>query len=141
MNPEQMAEVELLQVDLSEIVVWGKVPCSPAEEEWGQVDPIPLNQYLSRKPNQVDCFEVKGRSMVGAGLEPGDIIIAEMGTDPKPGQIAICLVDGCKFSVKRWTGDEVVTDTRTHQHYPLLAFSRIEAIGIVLKVIKDPSSM
>ena len=43
---------------------------------------------------------VSGDSMVGAGLNDGDLLVIDRSKNPENGKIAVCLVDG-EFTVKR----------------------------------------
>ena len=41
-----------------------------------------------------------GRSMIGAGLDDGDLLVIDRSLEPQDGKIAVCLIDG-DFTVKR----------------------------------------
>ncbi len=63
-----------------------------AEEE--TLDLISFDEYLVRDPEKTYVLEVKGDSMIEAGIHEGDLVIAERKGDPKDGDIVIAEVDG-----------------------------------------------
>lgn len=65
---------------------------SPAEEEL--VDTISLDDYLIENKESSYLLEVKGDSMIDAGIQEGDLVIAERTNSPKEGDIVIAEVDG-----------------------------------------------
>jgi DNA polymerase V len=44
--------------------------------------------------------KASGNSMIGAGIDDGDIMVIDRSLEPRDGKIAICFVDG-EFTVKR----------------------------------------
>ena len=61
---------------------------------------ISLDKELVKNRDATFYARVSGESMVGAGLDDGDLLIIDRSLDPKNGKIAVCLVDG-EFTVKR----------------------------------------
>jgi len=61
---------------------------------------LDLNRALVRHPNATFYGRVKGYSMVGAGIEEGDLLVIDKSLEPKEGDIAVCFLDG-EFTVKR----------------------------------------
>ena len=53
-----------------------------------------LDGYLVEKKDKTYLLEVKGESMIDAGIHEGDLVIAERGKEPKVGDIVIAEVDG-----------------------------------------------
>ena len=45
-------------------------------------------------------MQSKSDSMIGAGLDDGDLLVIDRSLNPENGKIAVCLVDG-EFTVKR----------------------------------------
>src|SRR6185369_11293741 len=70
---------------------------SPAEEEI--LDTMTLDQWLIKRREATYMLEVKGESMINAGIRPGDTALVERGKDPKHGDIVIACVDG-KWTMK-----------------------------------------
>tara|TARA_B100000963_G_scaffold359796_1_gene388242 strand:- start:26759 stop:27190 length:432 start_codon:yes stop_codon:yes gene_type:complete len=61
---------------------------------------ISLDKELVKNKDATFYARVSGESMVGAGLDDGDLLVIDRSSDPKNGKIAVCLVDG-EFTVKR----------------------------------------
>ena len=61
---------------------------------------ISLDKELVKNKEATFYARVDGDSMVGAGLEDGDLLVIDRSLNPENGKIAICLVDG-EFTVKR----------------------------------------
>lgn len=63
-------------------------------------DFIDLNKELIRNPDSTFLAKVRGNSMVGLGLENGDVMIIDKSLEPKHRKVVICVVDG-EFTIKR----------------------------------------
>jgi DNA polymerase V len=61
---------------------------------------LDLNEYLIQHPAATFFVRVDGDSMVGAGIQQGDILIVDRSLEPVSGQIVIAVIDGA-FTVKR----------------------------------------
>ena len=61
---------------------------------------ISLDKELVKNKDATFYARVDGDSMVGAGLDDGDLLVIDRSLNPENGKIAICLVDG-EFTVKR----------------------------------------
>tara|TARA_B100000795_G_C22666948_1_gene386395 strand:+ start:127 stop:561 length:435 start_codon:yes stop_codon:yes gene_type:complete len=61
---------------------------------------ISLDRELVKNKEATFYARVSGDSMVGAGLDDGDLLVIDRSKNPENGKIAICLVDG-EFTVKR----------------------------------------
>ena len=61
---------------------------------------ISLDRELVKNKEATFYARVSGDSMVGAGLEDGDLLVIDRSLNPENGKIAVCLVDG-GFTVKR----------------------------------------
>lgn len=65
---------------------------TPAEEEF--VDTMSIDDYLIENKESTYLLEVKGDSMIDAGIQEGDLVIAERRNNAKDGEIVIAEVDG-----------------------------------------------
>lgn len=63
-----------------------------AEEEVG--DALSLDDYLIKNREATFMLEVSGESMIDAGIQEGDYVLAERTSNPKVGDIVIAEVDG-----------------------------------------------
>jgi DNA polymerase V len=61
---------------------------------------LDLNSLVIRHKEATFYARVSGQSMIGAGLEDGDIIVIDKSLEPRDNKIAVCCIDG-EFTVKR----------------------------------------
>tara|TARA_B100000963_G_scaffold350999_1_gene361990 strand:+ start:744 stop:1175 length:432 start_codon:yes stop_codon:yes gene_type:complete len=61
---------------------------------------ISLDKELVKNSESTFYARVSGESMVGAGLDDGDLLVIDRSKNPENGKIAICFIDG-DFTVKR----------------------------------------
>ena len=61
---------------------------------------ISLDRELVKNKEATFYARVSGDSMVGAGLENGDLLIIDRSLNPENGKIVVCLING-EFTVKR----------------------------------------
>jgi len=61
---------------------------------------ISLDKELVKNKEATFYARVDGNSMIGAGLEDGDLLIIDRSLYPENGKIVVCLIDG-DFTVKR----------------------------------------
>lgn len=71
---------------------------SPAEDY--VEDRLDLNELLVKRQEATYFLRVKGDSMVGAGIHPGDLIIVDRSVDPQDGHVVVAEVNG-ELTVKR----------------------------------------
>ena len=76
---------------------------APAEEQ--EADPMSLDEYLIRKPENTFMLTVSGDSMIDAGIQPGDLVLVEKGVNPRSGQIVVAQVDG-EWTLKYYVKDQ-----------------------------------
>lgn len=78
-----------------------KVPAgfpSPADDHLEAK--LDLNQYLIRHPAATFFVRASGDSMIGAGIQDGDILVVDRSLEPVEGKIVIAAVGG-ELTVKR----------------------------------------
>ncbi|MBI2439922.1 MAG: repressor LexA [Lentisphaerae bacterium] len=114
----------------------GAVPAgfpSPAEEEL--VDTINLEEFLVRRPEATYLLTVSGDSMVEAGIYPGDIILVEKGTTPKPHDIVVAQVDD-EWTIKYFEQDaQGVRLAPANAKYKAIRPKRSLTIGGVVRAV------
>ena len=71
---------------------------SPAEDHL-DLD-LDLSSYLIQHPSATFCVRVEGDSMVGAGIQSGDVILIDRALTPNRGSIVLAILDG-EFTVKK----------------------------------------
>ena len=61
---------------------------------------ISLDKELVKNQESTFYARVSGDSMLGAGIDDGDLLVIDKSLSPKNGKIAVCFIDG-DFTVKR----------------------------------------
>jgi len=79
------------------------------------------------------ALRVKGDSMIGAGIEPGDIVFVRKQEDADPGQIVVARVDG-EVTVKRLKRQRghLALVPENPAYKPILVGSGTEVVGVVV---------
>jgi len=75
---------------------------SPATDALGDV--ITIDEYLVEHPSSTVLVEVRGNSMVEAGIHDGDFLVVERKNNPAMGKIVVAIVDG-DFTIKYLRSD------------------------------------
>ena len=70
---------------------------SPATEILG--DAISIDDFLVAHPASTVLVQVRGDSMIGAGIHDGDYLVVERRANPPTGSIVVAIVDG-DFTIK-----------------------------------------
>ncbi len=80
---------------LAEVPLLGLVEAGfPSPGEEAVLDTVNLDDYLVKNKSATYLLEVKGDSMIEAGIQEGDLVLAERGKPPRLGDIVIAQVDG-----------------------------------------------
>ena len=61
---------------------------------------ISLDKELVKNQESTFYARVSGDSMLGAGIDDGDLLVIDKSLSPENGKIAVCFIDG-DFTVKR----------------------------------------
>ena len=100
---------------------------------------ISLDKELVKNKEATFYARVDGDSMVGAGLEDGDLLVIDRSKNPVNGKIAVCLVDG-EFTVKRIKKEKdklyLMPENKKYEPIELKEESELIIWGIVEYVIK-----
>ena len=109
---------------------------SPAESY--VESPLDLNELLVHKPAATFFVRVAGDSMIGAGIQPDDILVVDRSLRAEDGSIVIAAVDG-DFTVKtlRSDGAGVRLEAANPAYAPILFADGMElrVFGVVTAVI------
>ena len=109
---------------------------SPAEDHL-DLD-LDLNSYLVQHPSATFCCRVEGDSMVGAGIQTGDVIMIDRSLTPQKGSIVLAVLDG-EFTVKRVDiqDDKLLLIPENHKLKPIEVGeeSNFQVWGVVTFVI------
>ena len=100
---------------------------------------ISLDRTLVKNKEATFYAKVSGQSMVGAGIDDGDLLIVDKSLEPKNNSIAVCFIDG-EFTVKRLkiSGGNVYLQPENASYKPIKITNDndFQVWGIVTHVIK-----
>lgn len=100
---------------------------------------ISLDKVAVKNEAATFYARVAGQSMIGAGLDDGDLLVIDRSLEPQDGKIAVCLIDG-DFTVKRLKVEkDCIWLMAENKHYkPILVTEENELMiwGIVTHVLK-----
>ena len=100
---------------------------------------ISLDKVLVRNKEATFYARVSGDSMVGAGLDDGDLLVIDRSLNPENGKIAVCLIDG-EFTVKRIKKEKnklyLMPENKKYKPIKLKEENELIIWGIVEYVIK-----
>jgi DNA polymerase V len=109
---------------------------SPADDFLDRT--LDLNEHLIKHPSSTFFVKVKGDSMVGAGINSGDILIVDRSLEPKDKRIIVAVVNG-DFTVKRISkrGDKLTLISENPKYSPIEIKDSMdfEVWGVVIHVI------
>jgi len=101
---------------------------------------ISLDNVLVKNREATFYAKASGTSMIGAGIDDGDIMVIDRSLEPQNKKIAICLIDG-EFTVKRIKieKDAVYLMPENNNYQPIKVTDENELViwGIVTYVIKN----
>ncbi|MEJ5978865.1 translesion error-prone DNA polymerase V autoproteolytic subunit [Novosphingobium sp. PS1R-30] len=89
----QIVPIHLALIELPILLVSASAGFpSPAHDD--MEEPINLGDWLIEHPAASYVMRVEGRSMEGAGINDGDLIVVSRAKKPRPGHIVVALVHG-----------------------------------------------
>lgn len=106
-----------------------------AAEHVDEMMPLPV-ELVGDGP--VFLLEVKGESMIDAGIHPGDLVAVRSQPDATDGEIVAVLVEGEEATVKRLRrrGDKVILESENPAYEPMVFSEGVELIGKVISVLR-----
>lgn len=128
----------LIPRNLGEVRVLGVVeagfPTSAAEE---MIDTMSLDEWLVEKKEATYLLKVKGESMLGAGILPGDLVLVERGAEPKAGEIVIAEIDG-EYTMKylRKKGNKLYLEASNKAYTDIYPKEELKIPAVVRAVIR-----
>ena len=100
---------------------------------------ISLDKELVKNQESTFYARVSGDSMLGAGIDDGDLLVIDKSLSPENGKIAVCLVDG-EFTVKRIKKEKdkfyLIPENKKYKPIELKEDNELIIWGIVEYVIK-----
>ena len=100
---------------------------------------ISLDNELVTNKEATFYARVSGDSMIGAGLDDGDLLVIDRSLNPENGKIAVCLVDG-EFTVKRIKKEKdklyLIPENKKYTRIEIKEENELIIWGVVEYVIK-----
>lgn len=106
-----------------------------AAEHVEEVMPLPVD-LVGDGP--VFLLEVKGDSMIDAGIHEGDLVAIRSQKEARDGEIVAALIDGEEASVKRLRRKDgkVILESANPAYEPMVFSDGVEIIGKVVSVLR-----
>ena len=106
-----------------------------AAEQIEDVMPLPT-ELVGEGP--VFLLEVKGDSMIDAGIHEGDLVAVHSQPDALDGEIVAALIDGEEATIKRLRrkNGKVILESENPAYKPLVFTDGVELIGKVVSVLR-----
>jgi repressor LexA len=123
---------------IRDIPVLGRIAAGTpilAAEQVEEVMPLPT-ELVGDGP--VFLLEVKGDSMIDAGIHEGDLVAIHSQPDARDGEIVAALIDGEEATVKRLRreGGKVILVSENPAYEPMVFSEGVELIGKVVSVLR-----
>ncbi len=134
-NKDMRGKLTLMQ-SLDEIPVLGLVEAGfPTVAEEDRSDTMSIEEYLIDNKSASYILEVKGDSMIDAGIHEGDLVIVERSEFPRVGDIVIAEVDG-SWTMKyyRLKGNKPYLEP-ANKNFPLIYPREELKIAAVVKAV------
>ncbi|MCX6172219.1 MAG: translesion error-prone DNA polymerase V autoproteolytic subunit [Flavobacterium sp.] len=100
---------------------------------------ISLDRVLVKNQEATFYAKASGTSMIGAGIDDGDIMVIDRSLEPQNNKIAVCCIDG-EFTVKRISikkdGVYLLPENKDYQAIKVTEDNELIIWGIVTYVIK-----
>ena len=110
---------------------------SPAEDF--KETRISLDKVAVKNEAATFYARVAGQSMIGAGLDDGDLLVIDRSLEPQDGKIAVCLIDG-DFTVKRLKVEKdcvwLMAENKRYKPIQVTEENELMIWGIVTHVLK-----
>ena len=123
---------------IGEIPLLGLVEAGfPTVAEETPLDTLSIDEYLINDKDKTYLLEVKGDSMIDAGIHEGDLVIAERTSHPKEGDIVIAEVDGgwtMKYFRKK--GNQIYLEPANKKYKPIYPEYDIKVAAVVTGVVR-----
>lgn len=125
------------------IPIYGKIPAGNPMLATDEIEGYYSIDLPSSEPHF--ALWVTGRSMINAGIEPGDLIIIRVQNCADNGQIVACRVNGDEATLKRFkqVGDTVILMPENPEYEPIIVpCSEFEngyasIIGVAVNIMKS----
>ena len=110
----------------------------PTLEEETLMDHVDLNDMLVSKPEKTCLINVRGDSMIDAGIHEGDKVVVESEANVNVGDIVVAIVDGA-YTVKYFdkTKDgKIILQPGNANYSPIVPENELKIFGKVVGVVR-----
>ena len=112
------------------------VACGPAYTPLdGEYETV--EEYVTSNPRQTIYLRANGTSMVGAGINSGDLVAVDTKLEPRDGDIVLVCIYDSEYTIKEWRPPHLIghgPEGRTE--LPLTEDMNATALGVVCTVIR-----
>lgn len=109
----------------------------PTTAEESTTDTLSIDEYLIEHKEATYILEVKGDSMIEAGICEGDLVIVERGKQPRIGDIVIAEVDGgWTMKYYRKKGNQVYLEPANKNYKNIYPTYDLKIAAIVKGVVR-----
>lgn len=110
---------------------------SPGDAEQQLLDTMSVEDYLVSNPEKSYILKVSGDSMIGEGINPGDLVIIEKDKKPKEGSIVVAYIDH-EFTLKYFQrkNGKVYLSSANKKYPPLYPKENLTIFGTVVSVLR-----
>ncbi len=111
---------------------------APTAEEEILLDRVDLNDYLIKKPESTVLINVRGDSMIDAGIHEGDKVIVDQKAHPQLGNIVVATVDG-DYTVKyldKTKDGKIILQPGNAKYQPIVPQNEMCIFGKVVGVVR-----
>jgi len=110
----------------------------PTAEEETLMDHVDLNDMLVKKPEKTCMINVRGDSMIDAGIHEGDKVVVESEASVNVGDIVVAIVDGA-YTVKYFDKSKdgkIVLQPGNSNYPPIVPENELKIFGKVVGVVR-----
>lgn len=110
----------------------------PTAEEETLMDHVDLNEFLVKNPSKTCLINVRGDSMLDAGIQEGDKVVVESEAPVQVGDIVVAIVDG-DYTVKYFDQDKngkIVLQPGNPKYSPIIPENELKIFGKVVGVVR-----
>ena len=133
-------QTKLMDASVRTVPIVGYVPCGPLTEEVECIDGyVKLPTAFLRGATNVFLLTASGTSMIGVGIDDGDLILVKQQQTAEDGEIVVALVDN-EVTLKRYYNEPWNNRVRLHPENPTMKdiyVTDCQIQGVAIKVIKD----
>ncbi len=121
-----------------EVPVLGLVEAGfPTIAEEHVLDTVSLDDYLINNKEATYMLEVKGDSMIDAGIQEGDMVLVERGRTPHEGDIVIAEIDGgWTMKYYRRQGIRAYLEPANKNYKPIYPEHDLKIAAVVTAVVR-----